>query len=46
MAAMSEASLKAALRMQKHGMGPGQIAEVLELPLKTVFRYLQAQGAP
>jgi hypothetical protein len=30
-------------RMQKHGMEPGQIAEVLELPLETVFRYLQTQ---
>jgi hypothetical protein len=30
-------------RMQKHGMEPGQIAEVLELPLDTVFRYLQLQ---
>jgi DNA-binding NarL/FixJ family response regulator len=27
-------------RMQKHGMEPGQIAEVLELPLETVFKYL------
>jgi hypothetical protein len=34
---------KAVRRMQKHGMGPGQIAEVLELPLDTVFRYLQLQ---
>jgi hypothetical protein len=34
---------KAVCRMQKHGMGPGQIAEVLELPLETVFRYLQLQ---
>jgi hypothetical protein len=34
---------KAACRMQKHGMGPGQIAEVLELPLESVFRYLQLQ---
>jgi hypothetical protein len=34
---------KAAQRLQKHGMGPGQIAEALELPLETVFGYLRAQ---
>jgi hypothetical protein len=34
----------AARRMQKHGMEPVQIAEVLELPLDTVFRYLQLQS--
>jgi hypothetical protein len=31
---------EAVKRLQKHGMGPGQIAEVLELPLETVFKYL------
>jgi predicted transposase YdaD len=30
-------------RLQKHGMEPEQIAEALELPLETIFRYLQAQ---
>jgi hypothetical protein len=34
---------KAARRLKKHGMEPGQIAEALELPLETVFGYLQAQ---
>jgi predicted transposase YdaD len=28
-------------KMQKHGMDPGQIAEILELPPETVFGYLQ-----
>ncbi|MDR1635805.1 MAG: hypothetical protein LBR93_00555 [Treponema sp.] len=29
-------------RLQKYGMEPGQIAEALELPLSTVFKYLNA----
>jgi hypothetical protein len=33
---------EAVRRLQKHGMEPGQIAEALELPLETVFRYLQS----
>jgi hypothetical protein len=31
---------EAAKRLQKHGMAPGEIAEALELPQDTVFRYL------
>jgi hypothetical protein len=31
---------EAVKRLQKYGMEPGQIAEALELPLGTVFRYL------
>jgi hypothetical protein len=32
-------------KLQKHGMTPGQIAEVLELPLHTVFQYLNIDSA-
>jgi hypothetical protein len=30
-------------KLQKHGMDPVKIAEALELPLNTVFRYLKAE---
>jgi predicted transposase YdaD len=32
-------------KLQKHGMDPGQIAEVLELPLHRVFKYLSIDSA-
>jgi predicted transposase YdaD len=35
---------EAVRRLQKYGMGPDQIAEALELPLGTVFRYLKTQS--
>jgi hypothetical protein len=35
---------KAVQRLEKHGMEPGHIAEVLELPLGTVFTYLKAEN--
>jgi flagellar biosynthesis/type III secretory pathway protein FliH len=34
---------EAVRRLQKYGMEPKQIAEALELPLGTVFRYLKAE---
>jgi hypothetical protein len=34
---------EAVKRLQKHGMGPKEIAGVLELPLGTVRRYLKAE---
>jgi hypothetical protein len=34
---------KAVKRMQKYGMGPKQISEVLELPRRTVSRYLKVK---
>jgi hypothetical protein len=34
---------KAAKRLEKYGMEPQQIAEALELPLGTVFRYLKTE---
>jgi hypothetical protein len=33
---------EAVKRLERYGMEPGQIAEALELPLGTVFRYLKA----
>jgi DNA-directed RNA polymerase specialized sigma24 family protein len=40
---LEEGRKEAARGMHKHGMGPEQIAEILELPLDTVFGYLQPQ---
>jgi hypothetical protein len=34
---------RAVKRLEKHSMEPGHIAEVLELPLETVFKYLKAE---
>jgi DNA-directed RNA polymerase specialized sigma24 family protein len=34
---------EAVRRLQKYGMDPQQIAEALELPLGTVFRYLETE---
>jgi hypothetical protein len=34
---------EAVKRLQKHGMDPTEIAEVLELPLATVFNYLDTE---
>jgi hypothetical protein len=34
---------KAVKQLQKHGMDPAEIAESLELPLATVFRYLDTE---
>lgn len=39
-----EEGLESAVRkLQKHGMDPTEIAEALELPLSTVFRYLKTE---
>jgi hypothetical protein len=34
---------KAVKRLQRHGMDPPEIAGALELPLTTVFKYLDAE---
>jgi hypothetical protein len=34
---------KAVKRLRKYGMGPKQISEALELPRRTVSKYLKAQ---
>jgi hypothetical protein len=39
----AEGMEEAVKRMQKHGMGPKQISEVLELPRRTVSRYLKVK---
>jgi hypothetical protein len=40
---MARGQEDAVRRLQRYGMGAEQIAEALELPLDTVFRYLQTQ---
>jgi hypothetical protein len=40
---MEKGLQKAVRRLQKYGMDPKQIADALELPLGTVFRYLEAE---
>jgi predicted transposase YdaD len=34
---------RAVRRLQKHGMNPVEIADILELPSSTVIRYLKAE---
>jgi DNA-binding NarL/FixJ family response regulator len=40
---LEEGREEAVKRLQKHGMDPVEIAEALELPLNTVFKYLNTE---
>jgi hypothetical protein len=40
---LQKGRIEAVRRLQKHGMDPTQIAEFLELPPDTVFRYLKTE---
>jgi predicted transposase YdaD len=40
---LQKGRIEAVRRLQKHGMDPTQIAEFLELPPDTVFRYLETE---
>jgi hypothetical protein len=40
---LEKGRIDAVRRLQKYGMDPMQIADALELPLGTVFRYLETE---